>query len=89
MRLAKGYGRFAAAVNSLLLLLFCLVPAEAESPPIKLSVLGDSLAAGFGLKPEEAFPALLEAKLKAEGRNVTILNDGVSGDTSAGGLDRL
>ncbi|MBS0221189.1 MAG: arylesterase [Proteobacteria bacterium] len=89
MRLGKGYGRFAAAVNSLAILLFCLIPAWADTPPIRLAVLGDSLAAGFGIKPEQAFPALLEAALKAEGRNVAVLNDGVSGDTTAGGLDRL
>lgn len=89
MRLGKGYGRFTAAVNSLAILLFCLIPARADTPPVRLAVLGDSLAAGFGIKPEQAFPALIEAALKAEGRNVTVLNDGVSGDTTAGGLDRL
>jgi acyl-CoA thioesterase-1 len=89
MRLGKGYGRFAALVNSLLVLLFCVMPAHAQTAPIKLAVLGDSLAAGFGLEPEQAFPALLQAALQAAGRNVIVLNDGVSGDTSAGGLDRL
>jgi acyl-CoA thioesterase-1 len=89
MKLGKGYGPFAALVNSLLVLLFCVSPAPARTDPIKLAVLGDSLAAGYGLKPEQAFPALLQAALKAEGRNVVVVNDGVSGDTSAGGLDRL
>lgn len=56
---------------------------------MKIAVLGDSLAAGYGIKPEQSFPARLEAALKAQGRNVTVLNQGVSGDTSAGGLDRL
>jgi acyl-CoA thioesterase-1 len=89
MRLGKGYGRFAAAVNSLLVLLFCLNFAQAATPPVKLAVLGDSLTAGYGIKPEQAFPVLLQAALKAEGRDVAVLNHGVSGDTSAGGLDRL
>lgn len=94
MRLHEGYGRFAAAVNSLLLLLFCLaLPVHAQTAPqagsIRLAVLGDSLAAGYGLSPEQAFPVRLQAALKAEGRDVTILNNGVSGDTSAGGLDRV
>ncbi len=89
MRLGKGYGRFAAAVNSLLVLLFCLLPAHAQTEPVKLAVLGDSLAAGYGIKPEQSLPARLQAALKAEGRNITVLNDGVSGDTSAGGLDRV
>ena len=89
MKSAKGYGRFAAAVNSLLLVLLSLATAHAQSAPVKIAVLGDSIAAGYGLKPADAFPARLEAALRAEGRNVTILNHGVSGDTSAGGVDRL
>jgi len=89
MRLGKGYGRFTAAVNSLLVLLFCLNFAQAATPPVKLAVLGNSLTAGYGIKPEQAFPALIQAALKAEGRDVAVVNHGVSGDTSAGGLDRL
>jgi acyl-CoA thioesterase-1 len=94
MNLFIGYGRFAAAVNSLLITLaFCLTPAHAQTAPtgsgVKIVVLGDSLAAGLGVKPEQSFPARLEASLKAQGRNVTIVNQGVSGDTTAGGLDRL
>jgi len=52
-------------------------------------MLGDSLTAGYGVSAEQSLPVRLEAALKAEGRNVTVLNDGVSGDTSAGGLDRV
>jgi acyl-CoA thioesterase-1 len=90
MSVVFAYGRFAAMVNSLLLvLLLSLGPAHAQSAPVKLAVLGDSLAAGFGLKPAESFPSRLEAALKAQGRAVTILNHGVSGDTTAGGLDRI
>jgi acyl-CoA thioesterase-1 len=93
MSLAIGYGRFAAGVNSLLaVLLFAamaVLPAHAQSAPVKIAVLGDSLAAGFGVKPAESFPARLEAALKAQGRNVTVLNHGVSGDTTAGGLARI
>ena len=90
MTVAFAYGRFAALVNSLLLvMLLASGPANAQSAPVKITVLGDSIAAGYGVKPEQAFPARLEAALKAQGRNVTILNQGVSGDTTAGGLDRL
>jgi len=89
MRLAFAYGRFAAAVNSLLVVLLLCLAAHAQSAPVRLAVLGDSLAAGYGIKPEQSFPARLEAALNAQGRNVTVLNQGVSGDTSAGGLDRL
>ena len=52
-------------------------------------VIGDSLAAGFGLPAEQAFPAQLEAALRRNGHAVTVLNAGVSGDTSAGGKARL
>jgi acyl-CoA thioesterase I len=89
MSLAKGYGRFAAAVNSLLVVLLCLAPAHAQTTPIKIAMLGDSLTAGYGVKPDQAIPVRLQAALKKEGRDVTVLNHGVSGDTSAGGLDRL
>jgi acyl-CoA thioesterase-1 len=90
MNLVIAYGRFAAMVNSLLIILLLGIgAAHAQNAPTKLAVLGDSLAAGFGVKPAESFPARLEAALKAQGRNVTILNHGVSGDTTAGGLDRI
>ena len=93
MNLGNGYGRFAAAVNSLLVLLLCLLTgigqAHAQAAPIRIAFLGDSLTAGYGVKPAEAIPARLQAALKAENRNVEILNHGVSGDTTAGGLDRV
>jgi acyl-CoA thioesterase-1 len=56
---------------------------------IRLLILGDSLTAGYGLAAEEAFPAQLEEALLQSGRNVSVINAGVSGDTSAGGLARL
>ncbi|CUW37657.1 multifunctional: acyl-CoA thioesterase I/ protease I/ lysophospholipase L1 [Magnetospirillum sp. XM-1] len=59
------------------------------APAIRILALGDSLTAGFGLAPEEAFPARLERALKAEGRDVSLINAGVSGDTTAGGKARL
>jgi acyl-CoA thioesterase-1 len=90
MSLSTGYGRFAAAFNSLLVLLaFALAPAYAQTTPVRIVVLGDSLAAGLGIKPEQSFPSRLEAALKAQGRNVAIANQGVSGDTTAGGLARV
>ena len=64
------------------------VSVHAQTTPLKLAILGDSLTAGYGLKPEQAFPVRLEAALRAQGRNVTVLNHGVSGDTTAGGLER-
>jgi len=66
-------------------------PALAGEPaaaPV-LVVLGDSLVAGYGLEPGQSFPERLKAALAARGRDVEIVGAGVSGDTSAGGLERL
>ena len=54
-----------------------------------LVFLGDSLTAGLGLSKEQAFPALIEARLQAEGRPWKVVNAGISGDTTAGGVARL
>lgn len=63
-------------------------PAE-EEDAVLVVFLGDSLTAGFGLDEEQAFPAILERRLEAEGLSVRVVNAGVSGDTTAGGLSRL
>ena len=52
-------------------------------------VLGDSLAAGYGLDPNQAYPAVLQKKINQAGWNFTVINAGVSGDTTAGGLRRM
>ena len=51
--------------------------------------LGDSLTAGLGVTADEAFPARLQARLRAEGYDYRVVNAGVSGDTTAGGLRRV
>ncbi len=56
---------------------------------IRIAAFGDSLSAGFQLPAEAAFPNRLEAALKADGFDVALTNAAVSGDTTAGGLDRL
>lgn len=56
---------------------------------VRILAFGDSLFAGYGVKPGEAYPARLEAALRARGINARIANAGVSGDTTAGGLERL
>lgn len=65
-----------------------LRPVAAQERP-RLLVLGDSLTAGYGLPKNQAFPARLEAALRAQGVDVNVIDAGVSGDTSAGGLARL
>ena len=61
----------------------------ALAAPVTILALGDSLTAGLGLETPKAFPAKLEAALKAKGLDVRIVNAGVSGDTAAAGLARL
>ena len=61
-----------------------------ELPRVQIAVLGDSLTAGFGLLEAEAFPALLQDKFDDDGyTRIDVVNAGVSGDTTAGGLRRL
>ena len=60
-----------------------------EQTEFRLMVFGDSLVAGYGLDQNDSFPAQLEARLQATGASVQVLNAGVSGDTTAGGLARL
>jgi acyl-CoA thioesterase-1 len=61
----------------------------AEAAPLRLLVLGDSLAAGYGLPAPEAFQARLLAGLRARGLEVQLVDGAVSGDTTAGGKARL
>jgi len=63
-------------------------PATAASRP-RIVALGDSLTAGLGLPADEAYPALVQRRLDALGLDYEVVNAGVSGDTSAGGLSRL
>ena len=64
-------------------------PSPTEPKGKTIVVLGDSLAAGFGLEPAEAFPALLQTRIDALGWSYAVVNAGVSGDTSADGLARI
>lgn len=77
-------GRAAAAATS-------NVPAPQDSRDARprVVVLGDSLTAGLGLAQDEAYPSLLQQRIDAENLPFQIVNAGVSGDTSAGGLSRL
>ena len=63
-------------------------PAVAASRP-KIIAFGDSLTAGFGLTERESYPYLLQERLNADGYNYEVVNAGVSGDTSLGGLERI
>ena len=70
-------------------------PAPPREGPVvhatlpQVVALGDSLTAGLGIGMDEAYPARLQQRMRAEGYNVEVVNAGQSGDTSAGGLRRL
>ena len=61
----------------------------ALAAPVTLLALGDSLTAGYGLQPSDAFPVKLEAALHAKGHDVKVINAGVAGDTALDGASRL
>jgi len=85
-----GYRRAFLQMSATLLLgvLACTVTFAKEGP-VKLVAFGDSLFAGYGLAADAAFPSVLQSKLRQEGYNLTLVNAGVSGDTTSGGLARL
>ena len=59
------------------------------TPRPTILILGDSLAAGYGVDREEAFPALLQRKIDTAGLKYEVINAGISGDTTAGGFRRI
>jgi acyl-CoA thioesterase-1 len=87
-----GHRRVFLQLAAALLLAALSCPARAtekEAPLLKIIAFGDSLVAGLGLAADAAFPSVLQEKLRAEGYNVAVVNAGVSGDTTSGGLARL
>lgn len=83
-----AFKRFSAA--ALIFAALAFAPSfGARAEPVKIVGFGDSLMAGYGLNPGEAFPEKLQAALRAKGHDVVIANAGVSGDTSSGALSRL
>lgn len=81
--------RFFNCLAPLLIIFIAAMSAVKAAEPVRLLALGDSLTAGYGLPVEDGFTHRLEARLRTEGFAVTVLNAGVSGDTSAGGRARL
>jgi len=71
------------------MLVFGIGPAGTAAPARTVMFLGDSLTAGFGLDPDEAFPALIQKKIDSAGLSWRVVNAGLSGDTTAGGLRRI
>ena len=74
--------------------LFAALPAGAETaassrPTKRIVIFGDSITAGYGIDNEAAFPALLQTKIDAAALPYSVINAGLSGETSAGGLRRI
>jgi acyl-CoA thioesterase-1 len=72
--------------------LIAALPARADEPrpsPLTIVAFGDSLTSGHRLPQKDAYPAVIQKKLKAAGLPFTIVNQGVSGDTTVGALRRL
>jgi acyl-CoA thioesterase I len=78
-----------AAVCSVVFAAATAAPVANAATAIKIVAFGDSLTAGFGLPAKDGFVARLQAALAARGTAVEIVNAGVSGDTTSGGLARL
>jgi acyl-CoA thioesterase-1 len=79
----------AGALFGLMLLAGMTAPTPQAAHVPEIVAFGDSIAAGFGLPPDAAFPARLQVKLQDQGIAARIVNAGVSGDTTAGGVARL
>ncbi len=90
-RQSSLYGLWRGLFNTALVLalISCLGFTPAAAEPVKILMLGDSLSAGYGLVKGQSVPAQLEKALRSDGLDVVIVNGGVSGDTSAGGLSRF
>ena len=94
LRISLGYGLRRMNIKQTVVCLFIFLCAGlsaqgAYAEKIEIVALGDSLTAGYQLAPQDAFPVRLEAELKARGHDVSVLNAGVSGDTSTGALSRF
>lgn len=75
--------------KKIVIILTILMFFQTQSPTPVVLFFGDSLTAGYGLSPEEAFPALIEKNITKSGKKVKVVNAGLSGETSAGGLSRI
>ena len=76
-------------IVGLLIILQNFTGVQAQQSSEKILFFGDSITAGYGLNPDKAFPALIQQKIDSLGLNYTVVNAGLSGETSAGGLRRV
>lgn len=86
---ARLYGAFVRYIKLLITIIALSGASVAAADPVVIAALGDSLTQGYGLPVKDGFVPQLENWLQAQGEDVRILNAGVSGDTTAGGLARI
>jgi acyl-CoA thioesterase-1 len=82
-------GKLICSSGAALALALTAIFAQTPATPKNIVFLGDSLSAGYGVKPAEAFPALIGEKIREAGLAYKVENAGLSGDTTAGGLRRV
>src|ERR1044072_947440 len=73
----------------LIAMLVASIRVIGDGAPKRIVILGDSIAAGYGVDPDEAYPAVLQRKIEEAKLPYTVVNAGLSGDTTAGGLRRI
>jgi acyl-CoA thioesterase I len=88
-RTARSCIRYSLAAFSSALLLIALAAADAVPAQAQIVALGASVVQGYGVSSGEAFPSQLQAMLRAAGRNYSVSNQGIYGDTTSGVLARL
>lgn len=86
---ARVYGALRRRFKPLAVIIALSAPTILAAEPVVIAALGDSLTQGYGLPREDGFVPKLQGWLTANGEEVRILNAGVSGDTTAGGLARV
>lgn len=75
-------------IRTLFVFLLCTMAVSAQEKKTIL-IFGDSITAGYGIDPGQAFPAIIQQKIDSVGLNYNVINGGLSGETSAGGLRRI
>jgi acyl-CoA thioesterase I len=87
--LSSGFSRYGALRAARNLVAAIVISASPAAADVTIAALGDSLTQGYGLRPDDGFVPQLQRWLDAQGAEATVLNAGVSGDTTQGGLSRV
>lgn len=83
------FPRPSSVIAVIFMLCWQMFASASAAEPVRVVVLGDSITSGFGLEKNEAYPALVEKLARADGHELQVVNAGLSGDTTRGGLRRI